>query len=167
MAKNYFEDLYIPAKSGIYILGQTAFNPETEQKYYMIKVGLASDLYVRLKQYACYNPCFWIIDAIPIEKGYHEIEEKCHSILEILEFGAISWYNQQIETCCHSHSTEWYSVTEDTYHIICTYGYYAFTSFNNFRQRSNCKFTDKNFYKEWEKAIKKYNKNPLDKVING
>ena len=57
MSKPYFGilDYQIPKENGLYLLGQTAFDPYTNKKYYLIKVGMAKNIYDRLKQYCTYN----------------------------------------------------------------------------------------------------------------
>lgn len=124
-------DETIPHGAGVYILGQTAFNPYTHQEYYLLKVGMGKDIYKRLKAYSTHNPAFWIIDTYETdEKDAKWWEEQMHNVL---------FYNfpqgESIETVCNIHSTEWTSVSREVYLAVCEYGYNAFdatAAFGNF-----------------------------------
>ena len=41
----------VPAEKGLYFIGETHFNPITDEKYYWVKVGKASNLKNRMKSY--------------------------------------------------------------------------------------------------------------------
>ena len=51
-----------PHKNGLYLLGQTFFNPITDEKFYWVKVGTATDLKRRRSDYNTHTAMIWDID---------------------------------------------------------------------------------------------------------
>lgn len=101
--------LDVPNISGLYLIGNTAFNPITQEKQYWVKVGQASDLYGTFrKRYRCTNPCVFNIDFYTYDQQHININEyACHekllSICEALRAG----------------TEEWFLVSEQIYMEIC------------------------------------------------
>lgn len=99
---------------GIYLLGQTIFNPITSARFYLIKVGLSSDLDKRMKDYRTTNPLVFHIDfkvlAGVYGKDLYSIEKKCHTKLR-----DICLYEME-------DAREWFIVDRKTYLDICKKG---------------------------------------------
>ena len=91
-----------PSHQGLYLLGQTTFNPYTDEKQYWIKVGYGSNISSRLQQYTTTSPCTALIDTT------HRTQEKlCHQILKMISIGK-----------CQQ-NREWFLVDRETYLTIC------------------------------------------------
>lgn len=91
--------LTAPSIAGLYLLGQTSFNPYTKEEQYWVKVGWSSDIWYRFKKgYATHCPCTALIDVTTKSN-----EVKCHNILQKVSLGRC-----QI-------NTEWWLVDKDTY----------------------------------------------------
>ena len=102
-----------PSDEGLYLIGQTTFNPFTNEKFYWLKVGKASDFTKRMKTYSTHNPCIWKIDFMPLDKNTAFVMEISYSSrlknLMGLETG--------------EHSKEWFRVNENDYLDICNKGF--------------------------------------------
>lgn len=104
--------------SGLYFIGQTAFNPYTNEKLFWVKVGLASNLNDRMNGYSTHAPMLWKIDFkyMPT-KSKNEIaieEDWYHTILENISYGRA--YD----------SHEWFRVLEEMYLDMCEQGFAFF-----------------------------------------
>lgn len=99
-------DIKYPREGGLYLIGQTFFNPITDEKYYWIKVGEASDLKRRRREYNTTTAMIWDI-------GYYTgndlTESGCHEKLK--------------EICLHRHVDEWFSISREDYLKICEIGF--------------------------------------------
>lgn len=99
-------DIKYPREGGLYLIGQTFFNPITDEKYYWIKVGEASDLKRRRREYNTTTAMIWDI-------GYYTgndlTESGCHEKLK--------------EICLHRHADEWFSIPREDYLKICEIGF--------------------------------------------
>ena len=99
-------DIKYPREGGLYMIGQTFFNPITDEKYYWIKVGEASNLKRRRREYNTTTAMIWDI-------GYYTgndlTESGCHEKLK--------------EICLHRHADEWFSVSREEYLKICENGF--------------------------------------------
>lgn len=97
---------------GCYFVGMVAFNPITETSYYLVKVGFATDISRRIKQYANTNPmvyhndCVLCIDDMD-EAGYRDGEHNCHLYLARHAIGRAQ------------NSNEWFYVSKETYLEMC------------------------------------------------
>jgi len=95
-----------PSKEGLYLIGQTNFNPHTKEEFYWIKVGWGGNLSTRRRQYNTYTAMIWDI-------GYcvdNQISEyKCHEKL--------------LKIALHRHADEWFSVSRENYLKICEQGF--------------------------------------------
>lgn len=96
---------------GLYLLGQTAFNPHTNQKYYWIKVGTTNSAKSRFSHYRTNTPTMYFIDWISHKEKIHQEE----------------WYHHVLSTIClKQHRFEWFQVTEKVYLEICKKGFAHF-----------------------------------------
>lgn len=107
-----FTDIYerheVDKGSGLYLLGNTIFNPETGEKFYCLKVGKSTNLQSRIKQYYTHNPFVWVADTINFEaKEISTKEEYCHVKLS------------EIAISKTMYGDEWYIVNEEWYNKIC------------------------------------------------
>lgn len=101
---------------GLYLFGQTAFNPITRTPLFFIKVGQASCFKDRCKQYKTHNPAIWRIEFMEIpQQRKNSTEIFCHAMLES------NGLHHKSEN-----STEWYEVSEELYTEICEKGFSYF-----------------------------------------
>ena len=112
----------LPHTSGLYLIGNTVFNPITDEKFYLVKIGMSTNLFQRMRSYESSNPMVFHIDYKIIEpkivcsryKLKNEIgriikaeEEKYHEILK------------NVSLCGFDYSKEWFHVSEEIYKQIC------------------------------------------------
>ena len=105
-----------PEYGGLYLIGSTYFNPITDEKFYWIKVGLASSLNDRMTHYNTCCAMLYRIDYLKITDSNkrREVEHSYHQCLK-----AIS-----LATC--NHNKEWFLVDRETYLGICEKGFSYF-----------------------------------------
>ena len=100
-----------PNHKGLYLIGETHFNPFTDEKFYALKIGKSDrNLSDRMKTYDTHNPMLWRIDYLNqpnLEKTYQVMLSKI-----------------AIARC--SHNKEWYFVDRDTYLAVCNQGFSYF-----------------------------------------
>jgi phosphoglycolate phosphatase-like HAD superfamily hydrolase len=96
---------------GLYLLGQTAFNPHTNQKYYWVKVGTTNNAKSRFSHYRTDTPTMYFIDWVSHKEEAHS-EEWYHHVLDAI--------------CLRRHRFEWFQVTEEVYLKICEKGFVHF-----------------------------------------
>ena len=101
----------VPAEKGLYFIGETHFNPITDEKYYWVKVGKASNLKNRMKSYNTHNPMMWRI-------GFNNEYDKEEYYHEQLQKVAIAKCN---------HNEEWFLVDRITYLEMCEKGFSYFS----------------------------------------
>lgn len=104
-------DYFAPDDSGLYFIGETHFNPITDQKYYCVKIGRASNIANRMKQYNTHNPMLWRIDYAIDEENF---EAYYQSMLT----------HVALARC--SHNAEWFFVDKVTYLEMCAKGFHYF-----------------------------------------
>lgn len=97
---------------GLYFIGETHFNPITNEKFYWVKIGKSECVYKRMNNYNTCNPMLWRIDFSP---NYH-LESMYHNLL-----GKVA-----IAKC--NHNNEWFLVDETTYLAMCEEGFDFFES---------------------------------------
>lgn len=99
----------LPATSGIYLLGDTRFNPHTNAKFCSIKGGLASNLRNRIKeQYLTHNPMPYLIGYLEVPSDYMKrVEDQIHYAL------------RRVATHRYGTNKEWYELPKDIYMEIC------------------------------------------------
>lgn len=105
-----------PMNSGLYLVGSTYFNPITDDKYYWVKVGRASNIEHRMNEY---NTCCAMLYRI----DYKRIDDK----IECRD--AETYYHKRLfdislATC--NHNKEWFLVNKETYLEICEKGFAYF-----------------------------------------
>lgn len=112
-----FEDSNNPKiitnSSGLYLIGNTVFDPTNYKTYYWVKVGAAvSNIKKRMSQYVTYNPMFYNIDSYVVKNNPRKLlalEKGCHLILSQI---AITKKGQ-----------EWFMIDKDSYFDICEKGF--------------------------------------------
>lgn len=105
-----------PDDGGLYLIGSTHFNPFTEEKIYLIKVGRSDvSLSRRMRDYRTENPMMFHIafNALP-KQVIRENERTCHAILYSICEGLME------------NSEEWVKVSGETYLEICEKGFQYF-----------------------------------------
>jgi len=99
-------NIIYPHAPGLYMICQTFFNPITGEKFYWVKVGEATDLNRRRRDYNTATAMIWDV-------GYYTgndlTESGCHEKLK--------------EICLHRHADEWFSVPYEDYMKICKVGF--------------------------------------------
>lgn len=108
---NYNRCTIFPEQEGVYLLGDTAFNPHTNEQFYYLKVGRGINLKTRIAQYKTYSPTTWHIDTFSTTNSV-ETEKKCHQILSML--------GKKVN------GTEWFEVSRKHYLEICKQGFQWF-----------------------------------------
>lgn len=95
--------------SGLYLIGNTYFNPLTKEEFYWVKVGQSTDIAKRLRNYRQHNPMVWVqnILELPIDE-LDFAESICHYEL--------SKVSEEIG----KNTREWFRVSRETYLKICT-----------------------------------------------
>ena len=107
-----------PSCGGLYLIGNTLFNPITEEHFYLVKVGISNNLKTRMRGYRTTNPLLFHIDYYTFTGENDLLENACHKIL--LE-------------CCESRivkTDEWFRVTREKYLEICEKGFQYFLENN-------------------------------------
>lgn len=110
-----FSDLFwtnIDSDTGLYLIGQTTFNPITDEKRYWVKVGKTTAAKSRINQYLTHAADIYFIDwHCQTKKWLNDNENFCHSQLGLKAI---------------DRRTEWFRVTEKTYFEICEKGFKFF-----------------------------------------
>ena len=100
-----------PTYKGLYLIGGTRFNPFTDEKIYLLKVGKCSNsLDRRMKDYNTHNPLMWRIDFRRTPCLETEYQKKLEKI-------ALAKVN---------HAHEWYVVSREIYLEVCEKGFEFF-----------------------------------------
>lgn len=102
-----------PKTEGLYLIGNTIFNPITREEFYLVKVGTSTNLKSRMSGYRTQNPLLFHIDFCEKENSpLSEIE--CHTIL--------------CKSCVTTieKTFEWFRVERETYFEICEKGFEYF-----------------------------------------
>lgn len=99
----------LPETSGIYLLGDTRFNPNNKQQFYSVKGGLASNLRRRIKeQYLTHNPMPYLIGYLEVPSEYYKkVENQIHFAL------------RRVATHRYGTNKEWYELPAEVYKEIC------------------------------------------------
>ncbi len=115
----------IPKKGGLYLVGNVVLNPVTNEAFYLIKVGMSTNLYNRMTNYSTSNPMMFHIDYKVIEddedfskiasykrttfrgRKIKPIEEQYHKAMEELNFTHFEY------------AKEWFIVSKEIYFEIC------------------------------------------------
>lgn len=104
-----------PKENGLYLIGNTIFNPLTDEKFYLVKVGTSKNLKGRMANYKTQNPLMFHIDYHVATDDFEDISEKeCHMIL--------------LENCISriEKVDEWFIVSREKYFEICDKGFNFF-----------------------------------------
>jgi hypothetical protein len=95
-----------PHATGLYFFGNTAYNPETGEVQYWVKIGVGVDLWERARAYRTCNPSAYVIGYKETCQRYRE-ENEYHKRLEQLAL-----YRNQ-------NNDEWWMVDRETYLTMC------------------------------------------------
>lgn len=98
--------------SGLYFIGMCGFNPITEERYYLVKVGESENVKKRIKQYLGMNPMIYNngnILPLPNESYIRrgEMENNCHEFLSKVSYAKAA------------NANEWFYVTKKKYLELC------------------------------------------------
>ena len=116
----------IPHCGGLYLVGNTIFNPVTNEQFFMVKIGMSTNIYNRMKTYATSNPMMFhigykIVDCDSLNlNSYPSYKRKAIQSRHIKEFE--EQYHKAMEACkfCHfEYAQEWFIVDQKTYLEIC------------------------------------------------
>lgn len=94
-------------REGLYMIGQTTFNPITNEKRYWVKVGLTTNPHQRIRSYLTHDADVYFIDWFST-KNYEWYESSCHR-----QLSKISLFSR----------TEWFKVSEKIYFELCEEGF--------------------------------------------
>lgn len=115
----------IPHCGGLYLVGNTAFNPLTGEQFFMVKIGMSTNLYERMRNYSTSNPMMFHIAYKEVNDGVDysklpsysrrteqgryikSVEEKYHKAMEAHKF------------CRFEYAQEWFIVSKEIYFEIC------------------------------------------------
>ena len=118
----------IPHSGGLYLVGNTAFNPHTAEPYYMVKIGMSTNIYNRMRTYASDNPMMFHIDyrTVPAQDYMMlpKYERTTAMKRDIEQYEAR--YHQEMEArrfCHFEYCNEWYLVSKEVYMEICERGF--------------------------------------------
>ena len=114
----------IPKDCGLYLLGNTVFNPITNEQFYMVKVGMSANLYDRMKGYMTNNPMvFHIAYKIINCQDYSHLPKYKQTTMKGREVKAVeAQYHQAFEELQFQrfeYAKEWFLVDRQTYLEIC------------------------------------------------
>ena len=104
-----------PEYCGLYFIGETHFNPITNEKFYWVKIGKASNIRERLRNYNTHCPMLYRID-------FKECSNTDVSQLEKTYQMAI----KSVALASNNHNKEWFLVDERTYLVMCKKGFAYF-----------------------------------------
>ena len=100
-----------PNYKGLYLVGSTRFNPYTDEKFYLVKIGKSNrSLSERMREYNTHNPLMWRIDF----RRNPNLEQRYQAKLKKVAIASIG------------HCNEWYAVDRETYLAICEKGFSYF-----------------------------------------
>ena len=105
-----------PEYCGLYLIGETHFNPITNETFYWIKEGKANNIKKRLADYNTHCPMLYRIDF-----------KKCFSEKDAYKMEA--YYQEKLKECAiasNNHNKEWFLVDRKTYLEICAQGFNYF-----------------------------------------
>lgn len=109
--KETFDDgvdyVNVPSGKGLYFLGDSKWNPITRCPEFWVKIGKATDIKERMRQYNTCCPVVWHID---YSKEYKDEKYYHNRLLNIC-----------LAKC--NHNNEWFMVSEDVYYEMCEKGF--------------------------------------------
>lgn len=124
----------IPQSGGLYLVGNTAFNPITAEQFFMVKIGMSTNIYNRMRNYATSNPMMFHIDyrTVPARDYvmFPKYERTTAMKRDIEQYEARYHRAMEDKGFCHfEYCNEWYLVSKEVYMEICEKGfdYFGFT----------------------------------------
>lgn len=115
----------IPKKAGLYLVGNVVLNPITGEVFHLIKIGMSSNLYDRMKSYSTSNPMMFHIDYKIIEDDmdFNKVPSYRRATLRGRKIKPIEeQYHKEMEKLSFTHfeyAKEWFIVNKETYFEIC------------------------------------------------
>jgi hypothetical protein len=106
-----------PFVSGLYFIGNTTFDPFTDDKQYWVKIGQSiakNGIHGRMRQYDSHSPATWFIDALPLNDSIADTEIEYHKKLA------------EVAIARSERSTEWFLVSRAVYLEMCEKGFAFF-----------------------------------------
>lgn len=104
-----------PEYCGLYFISETHFNPVTNEKFYWIKIGKASNIRERLRNYNTDCPMLYRIDFKKCSnKNVYQLEKEYQMAIK------------SIALASNNHNKEWFLVDEETYLTMCKKGFAYF-----------------------------------------
>lgn len=125
--------MVIPKQAGLYLVGNVALNPTTGEVFYLVKVGMSTNLYDRMKTYSTSNPMMFNIDYLIIEddEDYSKVPSYRRTTLKGRKIKPIEkQYHKAMEKLNFAHceyAEEWFVVSKETYLEICAKKFNFFT----------------------------------------
>lgn len=105
----------LPEKSGLYMIGETTFNPFTNEKLFGIKVGKGKNLKERIRSYKTCGSTPFVRDYVLVPENKLNYAE--NMVQNVLRLKCIA---------LNSHNDEWFFFDEETYFEICEKGFHYF-----------------------------------------
>lgn len=101
------------SKPGLYMIGNTHIDPVTRKSLFSVKIGQASNLEKRMRDYTTHNPFSYKIDYLVVEDKKHRniLERLGHELCEAVAEGTPSI------------KSEFYIVEETMYWEFCDNGF--------------------------------------------
>jgi hypothetical protein len=104
-----------PKEEGLYLIGNTVFNPFTMEEFYFIKVGASTNIYKRMNTYRSTNPSIFHIDYYLRSEWKRGMNEQgCHFVCREIGMAVVE------------RTSEWFRVDRQTYLEICSKGFVYF-----------------------------------------
>lgn len=113
MTKRFFNKV-ANFNGGLYLFGQTAVNPHTDEVFYWCKVGQTKGAKNRFNSYQTHNPCIYYIDVYSTHIFLDAQEDACINKLASISF--------------QQHKSEWFGISKEDYLNICKQGFDYFKS---------------------------------------
>ena len=108
-------DFNLPEKSGLYMIGETTFNPYSNEKLFGIKVGKGKNLKQRIRSYKTCGSTPFVCDYLLVPEDKLDYAE--NMIQNVLRLRCIA---------LNGHNDEWFYFNEKTYLQICEKGFSYF-----------------------------------------
>ena len=122
-------------RCGLYLIGDTSFNPFTKKVEYWVKVGKTKDASKRFSTYRTSSPCIYYLDWI--ETRQLSYEKKYHKILSSMS--------------SKIHRNEWFKINESLYFKLFTRGFEILNIFLDSTPRTD--YSKKDVEEEYENSI--------------
>jgi hypothetical protein len=102
-----------PEVCGLYFIGETHFNPITDEKFYCVKIGLSNNIKKRMNNYRSCTSMVYPIEFLDAS-NYEELERYYHNLLN------------KVATYRNQNNEEYWFVDRETYLAMCEQGFSYF-----------------------------------------